>query len=203
MAIIATLTKVLASTATTGKKVLSTASSVAQKSIGIVFNNTTMFVIIFGYLVFTAISGGHEIWKSCLLASLAGGGIIGLAFIIGTFWIYLSAGVYIAYKVVVAPYAVIYQNIISVSRLEHIVPSKYVPIAQRIGTLEPYVSLVSNLAFIFLIIAIIKHDKQWMYRAGKVLVILILFGLAANADVFFYQILFSFRDFIHWFFTGG
>jgi len=207
LSVLANIAKAVASTgkqmAAVGKKTITSIAKVTQKSIDILFNNTTMFLIIFGYVISTAITGGESLWKTSLITATVGGGILGLTWFFGSVWVALSAGLYIAYKVIVRPYAVIYQNIISVTRLEHIVPDKYVPMAQRIGTLEPYISLVSNIAFLFFIIAIFKHDKQWIHRAGKVLVLLILFGLAANVDLFLYPILFSFKDFITMLFRGG
>jgi len=200
VAITAILTKILGSASKAGKVVAKTTKVVdVGKKIGggvkkvadFAFNNTVMFFIIFGYLVYSVITGGTGLFHECL-APIAVGGVLAVFF--GGFLVYIVAALCIGYKVLVEPFNTVYYRFISVEHLSTHSIDKYEAVVDRIATLEPFISLIATGAYIFLIIAIIKHDKAWIYKAGKVLLIMILIGMATNAGIYFYDILFIIRD---------
>ena len=206
MAILSILSKIATTAKTTmgtvGKtvkaskplKVVKSVGSGTKKVIDIIFNNTTMFLIIFGYLIYSITTGGTHLFDSCMSPAIVGGGI--LSFFFGGLAMYITVGACIAYKVLVEPFNTVYYRFISVEHLSTRGLDVYENVVERVRTLEPYLQLIAIGAYIFFIIAVFKKDKKWMYRAGKVLLIMILIGMATNAGIYFYDILFSFRDWL-------
>jgi len=202
VAISAILTKI-AGSATKATKILTVGKKIGsgmRRGVEIIFDNTTMFIIIFGYLVYSGITKNTELWSDCL-APVTGGGILAVWF--GAELVPIMAALCILWKVLVEPFTTIYREFISVEHLGTGGNEANRFITERIATLEPYISLIAFGAYIFFIIAIFKRDKRWMRNAGKVLLLLILIGMATNAFVYFYDILFSLKDFIITMFGGG
>jgi len=194
VAITAILTKVLGS-ATKAAKVVDVSKKIgggAKKVADTVFNNTVMFFIIFGYLVYSVITGGTHLFDTCLTPALVSGGLWAIFF--GGIFIYIAMGLCIGWKVLVEPFEKVYTAFISVEHLSTHGLDKYNDVVDRIATLEPFIRLIAVGAYVFFIIAIIKHDKAWAHKAGKVLLIMILIGMATNAGIYFYDILFLIRD---------
>lgn len=175
-------------------KVAKSVGSGTKKAIDIIFDNTTMFLIIFGYLIYSITTGGTHLFDSCMSPAIVSGGI--LAYFFGGIALYITVGACIAYKVLVEPFNTVYYRFISVEHLGTHGVRAYENVVDRVSTLEPYLRLIAIGAYIFFIIAVFKKDKKWMYRAGKVLLIMILIGMATNAGIYIYDILFSFRDWL-------